>query len=96
MILNVYDLIKNYLVTEKSNDLQKQNKYSFIVNKLANKTTVKKAVEQVFQTKVIKVNIINSKATSRVFKGVKGKVSGSKKAVVTLAEGCEIKDLGGV
>jgi large subunit ribosomal protein L23 len=96
MILNVYDLIKNYLVTEKSNDLQKQNKYSFIVNKLANKTTVKKAVEQVFQTKVIKVNIINSKATSRVFKGVKGKVSGSKKAVVTLAEGYEIKDLGGV
>lgn len=96
MIINVYDLIKDHLITEKSSDLQKYNKFSFVVNKLANKSSVKKAVETAFDVKVAKINIINTKSTNRVFKGVRGKVSGFKKAIVTVADGYEIKDLGRV
>ncbi len=91
----LYDLIKCPIVTEKSNDLKVINKYVFHVEKLANKVSVQKAIENIFNVKVEKVNIINKKPTSRVFKGIRGKVSGLKKAVVTLLSGYHIEDFNG-
>ena len=96
MIINLYDAIKKHLLTEKSSDLQKYNKFTFIVNALTNKSTIKKAVETAFGVKVAKVNIINNKPAVKNFKGTKGKISGFKKAIVTMVEGYEIKELGRV
>jgi len=97
MSLNNYDIFKSHLITEKSSTLEESlNKYTFTVLKAVDKKKIKKAFEEVFETKVSKVNIINSKPTSRVFKGVKGKISASKKAIVTLMHGHTIKNLLGV
>lgn len=91
----LYDLIKTPIVTEKTNALKSENKYVFHVEKCANKLSVQKAIENIFDVKVEKVNIINKKPTSRVFKGIRGKVPGLKKAVVTLVKGCHIEDFSG-
>jgi large subunit ribosomal protein L23 len=97
MSLNNYDIFKSHLITEKSSAFEEHlNKYTFIVLKGVDKNKIKKAFEVVFETKVSKVNIINYKSTSRVFKGVKGKTSGFKKAIVTLEKNHTIKNLLGV
>ena len=91
----LYDLIKTPIVTEKTNALKIDNKYVFHVEKSANKLSVQKAVENIFDVKVEKVNIINKKPTNRVFKGIRGKVPGLKKAIVTLVSGYRIEDFNG-
>lgn len=83
------------LVTEKSSDLiDNQNKYTFKVDKGANKVEIKKAVEETFSVAVEKVRtlIMPSKAKVRNTKrGVqKGRKSAYKKAIITLAYGEEI------
>lgn len=82
------DVIIRPIITEKSmNALDQENKYTFEVSKQTNKVEVAKAIENLFGVKVAKVNIANTKAkTKRVGRHV-GKVSGYKKAIVTLKEG---------
>lgn len=82
-----YDLIVCPIVTEKSHDLSQYNKVVFKVANHANKYDIKKAVEGIFDVKVEKVNVINVKGKSKVFKGVKGRRSDKRKAVITLKEG---------
>jgi len=83
MKLNVYDIIKKPLLTEKSNSLETLGKYVFIVSPESNKAQIKKAIEQIFKVEVKGVNIINIHAKTKVFKGRKGKRSGFKKAIIT-------------
>ena len=92
----LYDLIGKYIVNEKTGELEKLNKFTFQVHPKATKSSVKKAAEDAFSIQVTKVNIINAKGTSRVFKGRKGKTSNVKKAIITLAAGQKITALGGV
>ena len=54
-----HDIIVKPVMTEKSMNLQAENKYTFIVDKLANKTEIKNAVEKVFNVKVKKVYTMN-------------------------------------
>ena len=99
MSLNIYDIFKSHVITEKSNrleSLENGKKYTFIVNKQVGKKEVKNAFEIVFETKVSKVNIINYQPTTRVFKGCKGKLSGFKKVIVTLDDNYPIKNLAGI
>lgn len=79
------DLIKYPLLTEKTIKLIEQNQYCFAVDSHATKLLVKKAVEQLFQVKVLSVNTsLQAVKKRRVGKFI-GKKSQYKRAVVTLA-----------
>jgi large subunit ribosomal protein L23 len=80
------------LITEKSENIsENENRYSFVVDRRANKIEIKKAVEDMFNVAVVSVNtsVMPSKAVSRNTKSgvIRGRKSGYKKAVVRLAEG---------
>tara|TARA_Y100000991_G_scaffold167615_2_gene129414 strand:+ start:322 stop:651 length:330 start_codon:yes stop_codon:yes gene_type:complete len=82
-----YQVILNPLVTEKSTQLSEFNKIVFSVPVNATKLEVKSSIEKLFSVKVIAVNTILLKGKSKRFKGVLGKRSNKKKAIVTLAPG---------
>jgi large subunit ribosomal protein L23 len=79
------DLVKYPLLTEKTIKLIEQNQYSFAVDAKANKTSVKAAIEKLFDVKVISVNTsLQAVKKRRVGKFI-GKKSQYKRAIVTLA-----------
>jgi large subunit ribosomal protein L23 len=96
MSLVSFDLIKYPLITEKTTILNEQGKYVFSVRSDATKTLVAKAIEEIFAVKVDKVNIVNQIGKAKRFKGVMGKRSDVKKAIVTLAKDNVIDFTGGV
>ena len=54
-----YQIIKRPLITEKTFDLiERENKLVFIVDRLANKSQIKSAIEKIHRVKVIKVNTL--------------------------------------
>ena len=80
------------MITEKSSALiDDQNKYTFKVDRKANKVEIKKAVEAVYGVSVEKVRTINvrpDRKTKFTKTGVQhGKTNAVKKAIVQLAEG---------
>ena len=78
------EVIIRPVVTEKSNDELQQGKYTFEVNRKATKVDIAKAVEKLFEVKVLKVNTMTVKGkTKRVGYHI-GKTSDWKKAVVTI------------
>lgn len=83
--LEPYQVILRPIVTEKGFDLaEKQNIYSFEVSKMANKTTVREAVETLFDVKVLEVKIQNRKGKKRRTRRVLGEQRSWKKALVKL------------
>ena len=64
-----YKVIKRPLITEKTFDLiEKENKLVFIVDRLANKSKIKNAIEKIHNVKVIKVNtLITPKGEKKAF-----------------------------
>ena len=92
----VYDIIKSPIITEKSSLMGELGKYVFEVHSDATKSTVKKAIQEIFDVKVTKVNMLNVKGKQKRFKGTIGRTASKKKAVVTLAENQEIDITGGV
>jgi large subunit ribosomal protein L23 len=89
-----YDLVRKPIISEKTTNLAEQNKFTFEVAELATKISVKSAIEKIFEVKVKKVNILNVKGKIKRFKGVKGRQSDMKKAIVTLEKNYTI-DFGG-
>lgn len=82
-----YDVILKPVISERSMDDVQERKYTFKVNKDANKTQVKQAVEEIFGVEVEKVNIMNVKGKmKRVGRNV-GMTADTKKAIVKLTEG---------
>ena len=82
-----YQVILNPLVTEKSTQLSEYNKIVFSVPISATKLEIKLSIEKIFSVKVETVNTILVKGKLKRFKGVLGKRSNKKKAIVTLASG---------
>lgn len=80
-------VLKRPLVSEKSYVESELNKYRFAVAKNANKITIRKAVEKMFDVKVIDVNVSNVKGKKKRFGRHETKRPDWKKAVVTLADG---------
>jgi len=78
------EVIVRPIVTEKSNDELQQGKYTFEVNKKATKVDIAKAVEKLFEVKVLKVNTMTVKGKSKRVGYHVGKTSDWKKAVVTI------------
>ncbi len=83
MKLNIYDVIKKPLITEKSSGFESLGKYAFLVRADSNKVQIKKAVEGIFKVKIKRVNIINVHGKSKIFKNQKGNRPGFKKAIIT-------------
>ncbi|AHC14299.1 50S ribosomal protein L23 [Salinispira pacifica] len=81
------EVILEPLLTEKSNGLREQNKYSFVVSPRANKIEVMKAVEALFDVKPQGCNIVSVKGKPRRVRFAVGKTASWKKAVVTLKAG---------
>jgi large subunit ribosomal protein L23 len=88
--IHLYDKILSPMVTEKSTNLSEQNKIVFKVPSGANKVNLKKNIEKIFKVNVTKINIINKKNRTKVTRGKKIKVSGFKKAIITLKKGQSI------
>ena len=78
------------MVTEKSTNLSEQNKIVFKVPTGANKINLKKNIEKIFKVNVTKINIINKQNRTKLTRGKKVKVSGFKKAIITLKQGQSI------
>lgn len=78
------EIIVRPVVTEKSNDELQQGKYTFEVNKKATKVEIAKAVEKLFEVKVVKVNTMTVKGKKKRVGYHVGKTSDWKKAIVTI------------
>ena len=88
--IHLYDKIISPLVTEKSTNLSELNKIVFKVPRSANKNNLKKKIEKIFKVNVVKINIINKQNRNKLTRGRKVKVSGHKKAIITLKKGQSI------
>lgn len=91
-----HDIILAPVVSEKSYDLiEDHNTYTFEVDPRADKEQIKRAVEQVFDVTVLRVNTMNRKGKVKRTGYKLGRRRNIKRAVVTLGEGDSI-DLFGV
>ena len=88
--LSLYDKILFPVVTEKSTNLSEQNKIVFKVPQSASKKTLKGSIEKIFKVNVTKINIINKSGRTKLTRGRKIKISGFKKAIITLKKGQSI------
>lgn len=89
---SIYSVLKSSLITEKTNRFLPARVYAFSVDRRANKIEIKKAVENIYNVKVEKVNVVLVKGkTKRLRQGQEGKTSLWKKAYVTLKEGQKIE-----
>ena len=78
------EVIIRPIVTEKSNDELQQGKYTFEVNRKATKVDIAKAVEKLFEVKVLKVNTMTVRGKEKRVGYHVGKTSDWKKAIVTI------------
>ncbi|WP_295067405.1 50S ribosomal protein L23 [Ruminococcus sp.] len=78
------DIILKPVITEKSMDDLQTGKYTFKVAKDANKSEIKKAVEELFDVKVAKVNTMNCNGRAKRVGRFFGKTPDWKKAIITL------------
>lgn len=86
MHLVSHDIIRKPVITEKSVDGMSNKKYTFIVHIKANKTQIKKAVEEVFGVEVEEVKTMRYQGKPKRLGYHFGKRADYKKAVVTLKE----------
>ena len=84
--MNVHDIIIRPLVTEKSMDDMEQGKYTFVVARGANKSEIKKAIEQIFDVTVDRVNTMNMRGKMKRQGANQGRRPSWKKASVKLTE----------
>lgn len=88
--MDARDIIKRPVITERSSAQMAEDKYTFDVDTRANKTQVKVAIEDIFNVKVDKVNIMNYKAKKKRVGRHSGYTNKRRKAIVTLKEGLSI------
>lgn len=88
--LGHYDVIRSPVITEKSTAASEHNKIVFQVAKSATKPEIKAAVEALFKVKVKSVNTLVRKGKVKRFRGILGRQSDTKRAVVTLQDGQSI------
>ena len=91
MSLHPNEVLLAPVVSEKSYSLIGDNKYSFRIHPDAHKTQVRQAVEQLFEVKVQRVNIVKVQSKPKRRGMSKGTRPGWKKAIVQLAEGESIE-----
>lgn len=87
---NLNDLIEFPWVTEKTTFLQEQGKYFFRVRPEATKGQIKRAIEEIFNVHVVKINTIVMSGKKKRVRLHPGYTKDWKKAIVTLKEGEKI------
>lgn len=96
--MELTEVLRQGIITEKTVKLQEQNKYTFKVALNANKIDVRRAVETLFNVQVVKVNMIRMPGKPRMIRR-RGAMPRPvpprewKKAIVTLREGQTIDAL---
>jgi large subunit ribosomal protein L23 len=88
---SVRDVIIRPVVSEKSYAGLEQNTYTFLVDKRANKTEIKEAVQQIWNVQVTSVRTLNRRGKVKRRRWTKGKRPDEKRAIVTLADGDRIE-----
>ena len=90
---DAYAVVRTVRVTEKgTTQMEKLNQYQLVVDKRANKLDIKRAVEQLFKVKVLRVNTMHVRGKARRERTVQfGRTPNWKKAVVTIKEGDKIE-----
>ena len=94
--MNAHQIIVRPLITEKNTNLMSLNKYSFEVDRSANKMQIKQAIESIFQVSVTAVHTMNVRGKRRRRGTAYGYTADWKKAIVTLTEGDRIQLFEGV
>ena len=89
--MDAREIIIRPIITERSYDVMENNVYTFEVAKDANKIEIAKAVEEIFDVVVLKVNTLNVKPKPKRQRWVAGQTRTWKKAMVTLREGDTIE-----
>jgi len=88
------DVIISPLISEKTTDLIAEKKYTFMVDRLANKIEIKRALEEIFAVKVKAVNTANYKGKKkRLGRHPAGFQPRWKKAVITLTDDSKVIEL---
>ncbi|EFI85213.1 50S ribosomal protein L23 [Listeria grayi] len=82
--MDARDIIKRPVVTEESTSILDDKKYTFEVDTRATKTQVKYAVEEIFDVKVSKVNIMNYKGKFKRMGRHAGYTNKRRKAIVSV------------
>ena len=85
------DILKRPIITEKTMGLTPDNKYTFEVDRRANKVEIRNAVQEIFDVDVVKVTTTRTNPKRRRRGNVLGFTQERKKAVVTLKEGQQIQ-----
>jgi large subunit ribosomal protein L23 len=85
------DVIIRPVVSEKSYAGLELNTYTFLVDKRANKTEIKEAIQKIWDVRVTSVRTLNRKGKVKRRRFTKGKRPDEKRAIVTLAEGDAIE-----
>ena len=91
-----YDIVRSPVITEKATMGSEHGQVTFKVPLDATKGEIKAAVEMVFKVKVTAVNTLRQLGKTKRFKGVVGKRTDIKKAIVSLADGQTIDVTTGV
>ena len=84
------NIIKKALISEKSFGAAGNDKFTFIVDKNANKDTISAVCEKLFNINVLDINTANYKGKVKMSKKGKGKRSNFKKAIITVKKGQKI------
>lgn len=85
--MDARDIIIKPVVSEKTVAMMEENKYTFRVDKRANKVQIRNAVEEIFNVKVDKVRTMNVEGKLKRMGRYEGRRASWKKAIVTLKEG---------
>ena len=89
--MNIYEVLRQPVITEKSTYLQEQDKYVFEVALTANKVQVRQAVEKAFGVKVLAVNIVTNPGKHKRYGVNLYYTPKRKKAIVKLQPGNRIE-----
>jgi large subunit ribosomal protein L23 len=91
-MLHKRSVLRKPLLTEKIAMIQdKHNQYAFVVDAIANKIEIKRAVELKYSVKVLEVNTLTVKGKVKRMGRFAGKRADWKKAIVTLKAGDKIE-----
>ena len=80
------DIILSPIVSEKSYAAVQNKQYSFYIDTRVDKCEIKRAIEKVFNVKVLKVNTINVKPKPKKLGKSSGYSAKMKKAIVTVGK----------
>ncbi len=89
--MNIYQVVKRPLVTERTNDQVENGIYTFEVDRAANKGQIREAIETIFKVQVVGVNTLRVHRKQRGRGRFAGYTQVSKKAIVRLKTGDKIE-----